>query len=94
MATDQTAADLTRLEEAEDALLTLFLDEIDKRNGDFFDHIGLPRDASWGQFRRRYDRNGLPDIQRAGADLAAYTPIAAHLAARSGTVLSERAGNG
>ena len=76
------------------SLLTLFLDEVDARGGDFFAYVGLPRDASWGQFRRRYDRDGEPDISRAGADMAGYAPIAAHLPARGVAVLAEGAGHG
>ena len=88
MPKDESTTELAQLEKAEDALLTLFLDEVDARGGDFFAHIGLPRDASWGAFRRHYDRNGLPDIQRASVDLASYTPVAAHLAARGLAVLT------
>ena len=90
MATDQAKAELARLEQAEDSLLAIFFDEVDNRSGDFFAHIGLPRDASWGAFRRRYDRDGAPDIDRAGVDLAGCAPIAAHLAARGVAVLHRK----
>ena len=93
MPTDQAKAELAQLEAAEDALLTLFFDEVDARVGDFFAHVGLPRDALWGQFRRHYDRNGEPDLERSGADLASYPPIKAHLD-YLGVTPPERAGNG
>ena len=94
MATDQVKAELARLEQAEESLLALFFDEIDNRSGDYFVHVGLPRDVSWGKFRRHYDTNGEPDLERSGADLASYPPVAAPLAARGVAVLTERAGNG
>ena len=94
MLKDDSTAELARLEQAEESLLALFFDEVDARAGGFFAHIGLPRDATWGAFRRHYDRNGLPDMQRASADMAGYAPIAAHLAARGVAVLTERVSGG
>ena len=73
MQTDRNA-DLARLEQAEDSLLQIFLDEVDNRTGEFFCHVGLPRAPTWGSFRRRYDRAGAADIDRATRDLAA-TPV-------------------
>ena len=67
-------ADLARLEQAEDSLLQIFLDEVDGRTGEFFCRVGLPRAPTWGSFRRRYDRGGTADIERATRDLAA-TPV-------------------
>lgn len=71
MPKDQAEAELARLEQAEESLLRIFLDEVDNRNGEFFCRIGLSRTPSWGAFRRRYNRGGAADAERASADLAA-----------------------
>ena len=65
---------------AEDMLLGQYLDAAENNDGGLFRHIGLPSDASWGQFRRHYDNNGKPDIDRAVNDLLTYPPVAAHIA--------------
>jgi hypothetical protein len=62
--------------EAEEVLLAMYRDEAEYGDGGFFEHIGLPRDASWGQFRRHYDKAGLPDAERAANDLTTYPPVA------------------
>ena len=62
--------------EAENLLLGLYEDEVANADFDFFEHVGLPRDASWGQFRRHYDKDGLPDSERAAQDLWTYSPVA------------------
>ena len=65
-----------RLVEHENILLGHFIDEAENSDGGFFEHIGLPADASWGEFRRHYDKDGVPDIDRAANDLFTYPPIA------------------
>ena len=65
-----------RLADDENFLLGHYVDEIENSNGGFFQHIGLPADASWGEFRRHYDKDGVPDIDRAANDLGTYPPIA------------------
>ena len=66
--------------EAENLLLGFYEEELLNGDGSFADHIGLPRDASWGAFRRHYDKDGLPDSSRAANDLATYPPIARRIA--------------
>ena len=65
-----------QLIEHENILLGHFIDEAENGDGSFFEHIGLPADASWGEFRRHYDKDGVPDIDGAGNDMATYPPIA------------------
>ena len=66
--------------QAENMLLGIFEDGLTDGDGSFFEHAGLPRDASWGQFRRHYDTAGMPDAGRAAGDLATYPPIANRIA--------------
>ena len=66
--------------EAENLLLSLYEDEAIHSDGSFFEHVGLSRDASWGHFRRHYDKEGLPDADRAANDLATYPPVARRIA--------------
>ncbi len=66
--------------EAENLLLGLYEDEVTNTDFEFFEHIGLPRYASWGQFRRHYDKDGLPDVERAFQDLWTYSPVAKRIA--------------
>ena len=60
----------------ENILLDHYIDEVDNGDGSYFQHIGLSADASWSEFRRHYDKDGAPDIDRAGNDLASYPPFA------------------
>lgn len=66
--------------QAENLLLGLYEDTAVNADFDFFEHVGLPRDASWGQFRRHYDKDGLPDSERAAQDLRTYPPVAKQIA--------------
>ncbi len=73
--------------EAENALLAHYQDEVLKGHGGFFTHIGLGPRPSWGEFRRHYDKAGLPDIERVANDFSSYPPNAeaiAKLQAESG----------
>ena len=45
--------------------------------GEFFLHIGLPRDCSWETFRRHYTTRKRIDHARAADDLFSFPPIAA-----------------
>ncbi len=45
--------------------------------GEFFSHIGLPRDCSWEAFRRHYTTRKRIDRARAADDLMSFPPIAA-----------------
>ena len=63
--------------EDENLLLESYLDVAD--DGAFFTHIGLPPDASWGDFRRHYNNDGKPDNDRHANDLLSYPPIAARI---------------
>ena len=68
----------TSIEEAEDILLGLYEDEAENGDGRFFEHIGLPPDATSEQFRRNYA--GGPSSEPVGNDLAKYPPIAQRIA--------------
>lgn len=68
--------------EAENLLRGIYEHEVINGDGSFTDHIGLPRYASWGQYRRHYDCDGMPDADRAASDLASYPPIAEAIAER------------
>ena len=65
--------------EAENLLLGLYLDEVEHEQWDYFEHCGLPADCSWGQFRRHYDLDGVPDSDRAFQDLTNYPPVKAYI---------------
>ena len=47
--------------------------------GEFFLHIGLPRDCSWEAFRRHYTTRKRIAFDRAGDDLLSFPPIVARL---------------
>jgi hypothetical protein len=63
----------------ENTLLNHYMDEIQHGTGEYFEHIGLPRDATWGHFRRHYDKDGLPNIPRVAEDMANFPPIKARI---------------
>jgi hypothetical protein len=65
-------------------LLNFYLSELEEGDGEFFEFIGLPRDASWGQLRRHYDKDGLPDIERNADDLLAFPPVTKKIAELGG----------
>ncbi len=52
---------------------------IEEWGGEFFVHIGLPRDCPWEAFRRHYTTRKRIDFDRAGDDFASYPPIAARI---------------
>ena len=54
-------------------------DSSEEGEGEIFAHIGLPRDCSWGAFRRHYTTRKRIDFDRAGGDLLSFPPIAARL---------------
>jgi len=58
----------------------LYDDEAADGDGSFFEHVGLPPDVSWEEFREHY-AVGDDDIdaERACGDLATYPPIAARI---------------
>ncbi len=47
--------------------------------GEFFSHIGLPRDCSWEAFRRHYTTRKRIDNARAADDFFSFPPIVARL---------------
>ncbi len=47
--------------------------------GEFFLHIGLPRDCSWEAYRRHYTTRKRIDHARAADDLMSFPPIVARL---------------
>lgn len=60
-------------------LLGWYLEYQSQGDGKFFEFIGLPRNATCNDFRRHYDKDGKPDIDRAAEDLFNYPPIAARI---------------
>ena len=54
-------------------------DHAEGGEGEFFSHIGLPRDCSWEAFRRRYTTRKRIDHARHAGDLESFPPIAARL---------------
>ena len=62
------------------SLQSLYQD-FNEGTGDYFQHIGLPKDATWEQFRAHYAvGDDDVDATRAFEDFAAYPPIAARIA--------------
>ncbi len=63
------------------AVRTLYDDEAEDGDGAFFKHVGLPKDATWEQFRSHY-AVGEDDVDadRAFGDFETYPPIAARIA--------------
>ncbi len=50
-------------------------------DAEFFQHVGLPADATWEQWRAHYTADdGSADVDRVGNDLATFPPIAAEIA--------------
>ncbi len=47
--------------------------------GEFFLHIGLPRDCSWEAFRRHYTTRKRIDLARAADDFFSFPPIVARI---------------
>ena len=54
-------------------------DHAEDGEGEFFLHIGLPRDCSWEAFRRHYTTRKRIDHARAADDLLSFPPIVARL---------------
>ena len=54
-------------------------DHAEGGEGEFFLHIGLPRDCSWEAFRRHYTTRKRIDHARAAADLESFPPIVARI---------------
>ena len=53
----------------------------DVADAEFFEHVGLPADASWDQWRAHYAIDGDDvDMERVGNDLKTFPPIAARIA--------------
>lgn len=63
----------------ENVLLNHYMSEVERGTGEYFEYLGLPRDATWGHFRRHYDKDGLPDLSRAAEEMANYPPIKARV---------------
>ena len=63
------------------AVQCLYEDEAEDGDGAFFEHVGLPKDATWEQFRA-HNAVGEDDVDadRAFGDLETYPPIAARIA--------------
>ncbi len=51
----------------------------DDEEGEFFAHVGLPRDCSWDAFRRHYTKRKRIDHARHADDLLSFPPIAARI---------------
>ena len=52
-----------KVHEDENALLGIYVGAAE--DAGFFEHVGLPRDASWGAFRQRYSKGPHADAERA-----------------------------
>ncbi len=52
---------------------------IEEWGGEFFLHIGLPRNCSWEAFRRHYTTRKRIDLARAADDFFCFPPIVARL---------------
>jgi len=52
---------------------------IEEWGGEFFLHIGLPRNCSWEAFRRHYTTRKRIDHARAASDFFSFPPIVARL---------------
>ncbi len=65
-----------QISEDEAALRSHYEEEAADGEGRFFEFIGLPRDATWEQFRQHYDKDGVPDIDRVASDFFRYPPVA------------------
>ncbi len=56
-------------------------DWFDDADAEFLQHVGLPADATWDQWRAHYTADdGSADVDRVGNDLATFPPIAAEIA--------------
>ncbi len=52
----------------------------DNADAEFLQHVGLPTDASWDQWRAHYTTDDDDvDMERVGDDLRTFPPIAAHI---------------
>ena len=59
------------------ALLRSWYDDSQEdEQGEFFAHVGLPRDCTWKAFRRHYTTRRRIDHARHAEDLLSYPPIA------------------
>ncbi len=54
-------------------------DHREDEEGEYFLHVGLPRDCSWDAFRHHYTTRKRIDHARAADDLVSVPPIAARL---------------
>ncbi len=53
----------------------------DDADAEFLQHVGLPADATWEQWRAHYTADdGSADVDRVGNDLKTFPPIAAEIA--------------
>ncbi len=60
-------------------LRTWYDDHREDEEGEYFLHVGLPRDCSWDAFRHHYTTRKRIDHARAADDLVSFPPIAARL---------------
>ena len=58
------------------ALLRNWYDDHKEGEGEFFAHVGLPRDCTWKAFRCHYMTRKRIDHPRHAADLTSFPPIA------------------
>ena len=54
-------------------------DHSEEGEGEFFEHIGLPRDCSWDDFRRHYTTRKRIDHARHCDDISSFPPIVARI---------------
>ncbi len=73
------AKEMAREGEIGPSSVALLRNWYDDEEGEFFAHVGLPRDCSWEAFRRHYTIRKRIDFDRAGDDFASFPPIAARI---------------
>lgn len=62
-----------------EALRGWYDDHREDEAGEFFLHIGLPRDCSWEAYRQHYTTRKRIDFDRCGTDLTSFPPVTARL---------------
>ena len=73
------AAEMARQGEIGPSPIEILRNWYEDEEGEFFAHVGLPRDCSWETFRDHYTTRGRIDHARHAEDLFSYPPIVARL---------------
>ena len=73
------AAEMARQGEIGPSPIALLRNWYEDEEGEFFAHVGLPRDCTWEDFLSHYTTRGRIDHARHAEDLFSYPPNAARL---------------